>query len=158
MLFYQHDARFLDVGGALHMTVFNNGSGRPGGDRSSVDEYRLPFSTEAGFTMTEAGHPCLPLLEWVWDGNEAKHYNGHISGAQRLANGSTLMCLGEDGRAMEISQAGDILWDWLQPVGSGDHEREAKKGGPRNEYAIFRVMRYGADHPGLAKLRTSDGK
>ena len=130
-LFNQHDARFLDVDGALHMTVFNNGSGRPGGDRSSVDEYSLPFSSKTGFEMTEAGVPRLPVLEWSWDGGETEYYNGHISGAQRLPSGSTLMCLGEEGRTMEISSAGEILWDWLQPVGNDEPGRAAEEGGPR---------------------------
>ena len=133
-LFNQHDARFVDVEGALHMTVFNNGSGRAGGDRSSVDEYRLPFSAESGFEMSESGLPAVATLEWTWNGGETEYYNGHISGAQRLANGSTLMCLGEDGRTLEISREGEILWDWLQPVGNDEPGREAgregRRGGP----------------------------
>ncbi len=130
-LFNQHDARFVDVDGALHMTVFNNGSGRPGGDRSSVDEYSLPFSAESGFEVAENGHPSPANLVWTWDGGETEHYNGHISGAQRLANGSTLMCLGEDGRTLEISPEGEILWDWLQPVGNDEPGREAEERGGR---------------------------
>ncbi len=207
-LFNQHDARFVDVDGELHMTVFNNGSGRPGGDRSSVDEYSLPFSAESGFQSGEDGLPIPATLTWTWDGGETEHYNGHISGAQRLANGSTLMCLGEDGRTLEISREGEILWDWLQPVGNDEPGREAEEGGrrggppggerpggdrprgdrppgrdgprgdgppggrgrrggngargggggPRSEHAIFRVTRYDASYPGLAKLKATDGK
>ncbi len=227
-LFNQHDARFVDVDGALHMTLFNNGSGRPGGDRSSVDEFRLPFSAETGFGTTDGGLPSRPTLAWTWDGGETEHYNSHISGAQRLANGSTLMCLGEDGRTMEISRDGEILWDWLQPIGNDEPGREAEEGGGRggppgggppggerpggerpegerpggerprgerpgppgrdgprgdgppggrgrggpggpggrrgggggtqSEHAVFRVTRYAADYPGVAKLSASEGK
>ena len=168
LLFNQHDARFVYVDGALHMTVFNNGSGRPGGDRSSMDEFSLPFSAEAGFRFTEAGLPSPPKLDWTWDGGETVLYNGHISGAQRLASGSTLMTLGEDGRTIEVSRDGEILWDWLQPIGNDEPGRVADEGGrrgrpgggggPRSEHAFFRATRYAADHPGLKGLSEPTGK
>ena len=43
-LFNQHNAHWIPPGlpGEGHMLVFNNGSGRPGGDSSSVDELVLP--------------------------------------------------------------------------------------------------------------------
>ncbi|QDV05737.1 Arylsulfotransferase (ASST) [Planctomycetes bacterium Poly30] len=128
-LFAQHDARFANVGDEIHVTVFNNGGGRPGGDRSSVDEYKLPFTPEAGFALTEDGLPVPAELVWSYDGGLTKLYNGHISGAQRLASGHTLMCLGEEGRTIEVTPAGEIVWDYLQPIAS--REEGGPGGGPR---------------------------
>lgn len=61
-LFAQHDARFVPKGlpGAGHVTIFNNGEGRPGGDMSSVDEIALPFDPTTGFAsvVTSSASPA----------------------------------------------------------------------------------------------------
>ena len=128
-LFNQHDVRFIEGAEDLRVTLFNNGSGRPGGDRSSVDEYKLPAAKDGHFAMAKGKGPAPATLLWSWNGGEESLFNGHICGAQRLASGSTLMCMGEDGRTIEIAPDGSILWDWLQPYGANEPGREA--GGDR---------------------------
>ena len=67
-LFAQHNAHWIPAGlpGEGHMLVFNNGSGRPGGDSSSVDEIVLPVDaqgrTPAKRRGLRAGRGGLELL------------------------------------------------------------------------------------------------
>ncbi|MEM6567716.1 MAG: aryl-sulfate sulfotransferase [Planctomycetota bacterium] len=128
-LFHQHDARFVRADEGLHVTVFNNGSGRPGGDRSSADEFALPFTFDGGFARPADGGVAAPELVWSWNGGDEALFNGHICGAQRLEGGSTLVCFGEDGRVVEVTPDGAIAWDWWHPFRA---DPEVGRGGRRS--------------------------
>jgi hypothetical protein len=39
----------------------------------------------------------------------------HIAGAERLANGNTLICEGESGRVFEVNRDCEICWEWVSP-------------------------------------------
>ena len=92
--------------------------------------------------------------ETVW------HYKGspiwtffspNISGAQRFDNGNTLICEGQMGRAFEVTQAGEIVWEYVCPY-FADYEGR----GPAN--SMFRVYRYAADSPEIGgRLATPVG-
>ncbi|MCP3919300.1 MAG: hypothetical protein GY711_27490 [bacterium] len=161
MLFAQHDATFLGGSDDLRVLVFNNGEGRPGGDRSSVDEIVLPFDPEHGF-VREAGEPCGPRAPaWSYAAPEpADFYAAFLSGAQRLVGGNTLICSGPAGRLFEVTRDGTIVWDYLNPhAGSGpprDGGPPRKRVGPlrgrdrKSRGALFRGTRIHPSHPGLA--------
>jgi hypothetical protein len=181
VLFHQHDPQFLPSTGAVMISVFNNGSGRPGGDRSSADVFKIPFTEDAGFGD---GPPAQPELAWTWNGGEERIFNGHISGVQRLGNGNTLVCLGEEGRVLEVSADHRVVWEYLQdfkpdegpnqggpprgrrdrggppgggPPRGGPPGGRPGGGGPQSSHAIFRASRYEADHPGLARVKGKAG-
>ncbi|MBI5434811.1 MAG: hypothetical protein HZA52_18405 [Planctomycetes bacterium] len=61
----------------------------------------------------------------VWMYEHPNIDSGHISGAQRLANGNTLICAGETGRLVEVTPKGEVAWDFLSPL------RGDVRGGPR---------------------------
>src|SRR5262245_27515597 len=42
-------------------------------------------------------------------------FSPHISGAQRLASGNTLICEGQWGRLFEVTAEGDIVWEYVSP-------------------------------------------
>ncbi|MDP9141853.1 MAG: arylsulfotransferase family protein, partial [Pseudomonadota bacterium] len=42
------------------------------------------------------------------------------SSQQRLANGNTLITESDGGRLLEVSAAGDIVWEYVNPVRAGD--------------------------------------
>ena len=48
-------------------------------------------------------------------------FSPHISGAQRLASGNTLICEGQWGRVFEVAPEGEIVWEYINPhhVSSG---------------------------------------
>jgi len=65
----------------------------------------------------------------------------HIAGAERLANGNTLICEGESGRVFEVTRNCEICWEWNSPFA---HDF---KGIP--SAMLFRAHRYAADGPEL---------
>jgi hypothetical protein len=147
-LFEQHDARWIPAGwpGAGNLTVFNNGGGRPGGDHSSVDEIRPPITDRGRYLLSEAGvfGPNLPV--WSYGDSEGERFfAAHLSGAERLPNGNTLICSGERGRVFEVTPAGTIVWEMMSPFASRRHQR--------NPAALVRAARLPLDHPGLSRLR-----
>ena len=82
-LFSQHNAHWIPPGlpGEGHMLVFNNGSGRPGGDSSSVDEIVLPVDSQGQYTRDRRG-PYGPT-QAVWSYSAPKKsdfYSFFISG------------------------------------------------------------------------------
>jgi hypothetical protein len=125
-LFGQHDARWVEgavvdeESGArdLRMLVFNNGSGRPDGSYATVEELMLPFDAETGFER-EDGEPFGPQgPAWIYGAREDQRFEADfISGAQRLPNGSTLVCAGPSGRLFEVDREGRVLWDFTSALG-----------------------------------------
>jgi hypothetical protein len=120
-LFAQHDARWIAPGlaGAGDLLVFNNGRGRPDEEYSSVDEIR-PALDEKGRYTREAGGAFGPAkAAWVYTAPEKHHFHsGNVSGAQRLSNGNTLICSGEQGQLFEIDQEGKTVWEYVNPFRS----------------------------------------
>jgi hypothetical protein len=125
-LFVQHDAQWIDEGapGAGNILVFNNGTNRPDGDYSSVDEFCDKN------TNCTAGEMVSSYSEGVTGG----FYADHISGAQRLINGNTLVCEGTEGRLFEYNSQHEITWEFN--YGS----------------QIFKATRYDEDYSGLGTL------
>lgn len=147
-LFYQHDPTWV-AGEGLRVQVFDNGSGRPDGDYSSVEELVLPFDPARGF-LRESGRPFGPT-EPAWSYTDVGgFYSAFISGAQRLPNGNTLVCSGAAGRLFEVTRDGSIVWDYRNPLGGDvDPPDHAGKAPP---LALFRGARYAKDHPGMRRV------
>ncbi len=135
-LFAQHDAQWITGGfpGAGHILVFNNGRGRPGGDYSSVVEITPPVDARGRYTRESgaAFGPAKPAWDHV-DPDPARFFSGHISGAQRLANGNTLICAGERGRLVEVNREGGVVWEYVSPFG-GDVPEPGPPGGGRGGF------------------------
>ncbi len=124
ILFGQHDAQWIEQGlpGSGNILVFNNGANRPGGSYSSVDEF---CHLGAGCTEGE-------MLESYSEGPGGDFFADHISGAQRLENGNTLVCEGTEGRLFEYDSSHEVVWEY-------DYGSE-----------IFRASRYSRDYSGLS--------
>lgn len=137
-LFQQHDASWMDAGGegALRVLVFNNGEGRPGDAYSSVDEIELPFDRARGFALEGRGAFGPKEATWSYSAPvKSDLFSSFISGTQRLANGNTLIINGVQGRIFEVTRAGEVVWDYLNPFG-GEVEMGPPGGrGPRPDGA-----------------------
>jgi len=75
----------------------------------------------------------------VWqytDQSLFEFFSPYISGAQRLANGNTLICEGCHGRIFEVTREGDVVWEYVSPYFS----QEPPPAGLNNW--IFRAFRY----------------
>ena len=118
----QHDCAPLANG---NITLFANGCNIATNPFSRVIE----FNTRTSQTVWEyRGRPRCTF------------FSPHISGAQRLASGNTLICEGQWGRIFEVTPGCSIVWEYVSPFMGPDRD-----GDPSNE--IFRAYRYAAASP-----------
>jgi hypothetical protein len=114
-LFSQHDASWIKSGfsGAGDILVFNNGANRPGSHYSTVDEV-VPPVDENGVYYLEPGSAYGPASQtWEYIASPpTSFYVSHLSGAQRLPNGDTLICNGETGLMFEVTPGGSTVWQY----------------------------------------------
>ncbi len=174
-LFAQHNVQWIPPGlpGEGHLLVFNNGRRRPDGEYSSVDEIVTPVSDQGQYSH-DPGKPFAPDKPvWTYTApGKTQFYSMHISGAQRLANGNTLVCSGANGTLFEVTPGSDVVWKYVNPVSRQQRQDGGKPqqpgGGPpkpgtrgdsnggrpggkdESTNTVFRVYRYAPDFPGLA--------
>jgi hypothetical protein len=148
-LFGQHDVRWIPAGepGGGDLMVFDNGSGRPGGDYSSVVEITPPLADDRRYAVAPgaAFGPIRPT--WTYRAaNPRSFVADFLSGAHRLPNGNTFICSGPTGRFFEVTPQGHSVWEYRNPF-SGDAPNPA--GDPPR--SVFRATHIPSDHPGLAR-------
>ncbi|MBL8768161.1 MAG: hypothetical protein JNL94_12375, partial [Planctomycetes bacterium] len=85
-----------------------------------------------------------------------RFFSSFISGAQRLTNGNTLICSGENGRIFEVTADGEIVWDYWNEHG-GDSPKEPGPTGMVEPFALFRATRIAKDHPGVKIVLAGSG-
>jgi len=103
----QHDPTLLENGNIL---VFDNGI-----TKSRVVEI----------------NPLTNKIVWTYEDEE--FFSDHISGAQRLPNGNTLICEGVNGRVFEVTENKEIVWEYVNEFPA--------EGKPE----VFRSYRYDLD-------------
>ena len=125
-LFAQHDATWIEPGlvGAGNIMIFNNGQGRPDGRYSSVDVIVPPVDESGNYSLIPGSAYGPREADWIYK-NKPDFFSQNISGAQRLANGNTLICSGAVGTIFEVSPDKEIVWKYVHPdsglgPGSGD--------------------------------------
>ena len=146
---FEHDARWIAKGlpGAGHMSVFSNRTPGAGGAYTKVYEFVPPVDGNGHYTLPAKG-PYGPA-EPVWTYSAAGFEATYISGAQRLANGNTLITSGPQGRFFEVTPAGEIVWEyWSEFRGEGG---SAGTNGAANPYSAFRATKIPLDHPALRR-------
>src|SRR5713226_5255197 len=88
----------------------------------------------------------LATKQIVWkyqERRESDFFSPRISNAQRLPNGNTLVCEGDFGRIFEVTPAGELVWEFVNPYfGEGPT-------GQNNR--VFRAYRYSAEEIARAK-------
>jgi Spy/CpxP family protein refolding chaperone len=118
-LFSQHNAHWIAKGlpGEGHVLVFNNGTRRPGGDYSSVDEIVLPQDGKGGYEHKPGAAFGPDHAVWSYFApKRPDFFSMLISGAQRLPNGDTLICSGINGTLFEVTPEKEIVWKYVNPV------------------------------------------
>jgi len=116
-LYGQHDVQWIeeDFPGGGNLLIFNNG-GRDGREYSTVDEIITPFNKEAVYEIEEGKAFGPEKMHWSYGEKESERFSSSfISGAQRLANGNTLICSGADGRLFEVTAQNEIVWEYINP-------------------------------------------
>ena len=95
---HQHDCQILDNGNVL---LFANGMNT---------KFPHPHSRVVEFD--------LQTNETIWEYTDEPRnffFSHHISGAERLGSGNTLICEGSFGRLFEVSPEKEIVWEFVNP-------------------------------------------
>lgn len=150
-LFYPHDAHWVDVAlGSNHpefgkITVFNN---KVGPDFSAVHTFSPVFDTyEWDYQKLTNGDWAPSSFDWTYTANPPQSfYSTGLGAIQILPNGNRLINEGREGRAFEINNTGQIVWEYINPL---------KMGNPLAQYDTtltpvtnqqFRFNRYPAEY------------
>jgi hypothetical protein len=121
---HQHHATALANG---NVQIFDNGMHRPGMPQSSIVEVN-PKSNE---------------VVWRYNGSpEPQFFSGHISGADRLADGHVLITEGACGRVFEVTRKGEVVWEWISPFVTWRRDQPLSW--------VFRAYKYALDNPAVA--------
>jgi hypothetical protein len=116
----QHNPTWLANG---HVLVFDNG--RSGSRVIEID-------------------PDKGEIVWRYEGQPShQFFSDHVSGASQLSTGNVLICEGTSGRVFEVTQRGEVVWEWINPFANTN-----SRGGP--SVSLYRAHRYDLDHPALA--------
>lgn len=148
-LFGQHDAQWIKSGcpGEGNILIFNNGQNRPEGKYTSIVEIEPPLQNNGSYQYNpeSAFLPIEPI--WVYtDTPPTNFFASKVSGAQRLPNGNTLICSGDEGYFFEVTLEGEKVWDFqnIYPLF-----------GKKN---VFKIQRYGLNYSGLGFLSNHPNK
>ena len=119
----QHDARMTPEGNVM---VFGNGLYAPDLSHSCVWEF----------------DPKTSKLQWhyVAKVNHLSFYSPHMSSAQRLWSGNTLICEAAKGCIFEVTPDRDVVWEYVNPYWHTQPDT-----GDQNW--VFRARRYASDGP-----------
>ena len=95
----QHDADLLPDG---RMLLFDNEGGA--GGKSRILEF----------------DPTTLAITWSYAGDDEHGFYSRVrSGQERLPNGNTLITESDGGRLLEVTRAGEIVWEYLNPERGG---------------------------------------
>jgi hypothetical protein len=115
---FQHTPHLLPDG---HILVFDN--------RGAVDRSRV-LEIDA----------LSQQIVWAYDGGDAHPFFTEFNGAsQRLPNGNTLVTESENGRAFEVTPAGQLTWEFYNPHRAGNRGDLIA--------TLFEVQRMASDFP-----------
>ncbi len=124
---HQHDARELDNGNIL---IFDNGSHRSNEEPTYSRSVEIDPDTDEVVWEYKAGLP-------------SDFYTGGTAGSERLPNGNTVTLDATQGRILEVTYEGELVWEYVSPF------LVEKLGAERYGNYIFRAHRYNSDYPGL---------
>jgi outer membrane protein assembly factor BamB len=101
---WQHDASLLSNG---HITLFDN----LGGFREENAARVLEIDPRSGAVM------------WSYQGDEAHPFHSPLrSSAETLPNGNVLITESDGGRIFEVTRAGEIVWNFVNPTRGGSKD------------------------------------
>ncbi len=142
LLFGQHNCMWIPPGfpGEGDITVFNNGTSEPRTGYSSVEQFKLPMDASGNYRLNDAGAFEAPQVVWSYS-RGPEMFSFRISGAERLANGNTLICSGDQPWILEVSPDKQVVWETKHRYGGADgNTPNFEKGG------MFRAPGYAANY------------
>ncbi len=175
-----HHISWIPAGfpGAGHLTIFNNAQNMFEHTQSSyafeIDPFLNAATNDAAAYVNppEAGYntwlppvantglnpkPMSRQIVWSYSPKASHGMTSHIGGsAQRLPNGNTLICSDTEGHIIEVTPAGDAVWEYINPVSSDGVVKFKRDTWPMYN-SIFRAFRIGTNDPALAGRTLTSG-
>ncbi len=156
-LYLQHDVTWIPDGlqGSGHITVFNNGTGRPGGNFSSAEEIELPVDESGAYAIS--GNNSYGPDSSFWTYKEPKptnFYSATEGSVQRLKNGNTMICEADSGIFIELDPNKNIVWRYVNP--DGGYGPVSQGDTPKNK-ACFRAELYMENDPAFQNITLKPG-
>jgi hypothetical protein len=146
----QHDACWVEAGfpGEGQISVFNNNRTNGSDIFSSVDFFNPPLDSPGTYILEPGAAYGPASVTWTYDGRPNDPFHSiRLSGVQRLPNGNSLICSGNEGRFIEVTLSGDVVWEYISPL-SGNTPVSQGQFPVLND--IFRARRYTIDYEGFA--------
>ncbi len=140
-LYNQHDVRWLPAGHSFggQMMVYNN---QKFGNQSGVDIWEPPLNADGTYNL-ENGEAYGPEdLSWTYTNPDL--FSSRISGAYPLPNNNILICEGNSGAFTEVTLAGEMVWQYINPVSRVNGI--TSQGSEVSGNDTFRATRYGTDY------------
>ena len=132
----QHDAQIIPKGlpGAGNLLVFDN--------QGEAGYPTAPVTLTGGSRVLEI-NPVTKEIVWqysgVSSGNAGWSFKStHISNARRLPNGNTFIDEGQIGRFFQVTPAGDIVWEYINPYPR--RAKDAETGRATVNYSVYRAQ------------------
>ena len=150
VLFGQHDVQWIPEGHpqAGQLMVYSNGNDRPECQCSTIDVWAPPLLSDGSYEIPEVEAMGPEAFSWTYPQSpNVEFYSPNISGVQPLPNGNHLICEGASGHLFEVTLAGELVWDYINPEGNAG---VFPQGTTPQQNAVFRAYRYGEAYPGLA--------
>jgi len=143
VFFNQHNIEWIsdDAPNGGSLSVFNNNWM---GNKSRVERWSPPLN---GFTYDIDDVDAFGPTEPDWTYNEEGFYSSRISSVQFMTNGNALICEGGSGRFFEVTEDGNTVWDYINPMRST--LGPAVQGEPIFGNNVFRALRYKPDYSGF---------
>jgi hypothetical protein len=94
------------------------------------------------YYVFSSGSPYLPEEPvWIYTAADpGDFYSPKVSGAQRLPNGNTLICVGDSGIFFEVTAEKVTIWNYVNTYPNLKSNN------------VFNIHKYGVDYPGLSFL------
>ncbi len=148
-LYGSHDSQWIKSGlpGAGNIMVFNNGGTAYGrdGNYSTIDEFTPPVNGY-NYDITLGGAYAPTSTTWNYTASPRENfYSSFISGVQRLENGHTFIDEGEDGLLFEITDAGETVWKYQNPVTNSGHIFQSQPVPAAPGASLFRSYKFSTD-------------
>ena len=115
-LFGQHDVQWIgeELVDEKKILIFNNGQSR---GYSSIEIVNTQFQNLGYYQLSQLGKFIPDTSEWVYTANNpTDFFSSYISGAQRLKNGNSLICVGAHGTFFYIDKNKNHVWKYINPV------------------------------------------
>ena len=120
-----HNTHMIPKGlpGEGNILVYDNGGQAGYGTPTALDPTGR-MVVQRGYTRVLEFNPVTKKIVWQYSIKSHKKpwtmfgywdYSPFISSAQRLPNGNTLICEGSNGRFIEVTVEGEIVWEYISP-------------------------------------------